>query len=241
MAAEESEWTLYYWPGMPGRGEFMRLIFAETQTEYNDAYRTLSWEEVGKINYNKNKNFFAVPAIKHRDFFLSQTPVIVRYMATKLDNGRLYPLDEKLGYRCDEVMAGVVDLVAEGHDAWHAIDHNASYVSQKEATQPFIDTYKNKRLPKWFAFFEHVLQENRQKFPAFAEGGPYLVGDCLTYVDLCLFHVLDGIQFQCPEEYNALPAPELRAFKERIGRRPRISAYLASDRRTSFSGTGPIF
>lgn len=42
----------------------------------------------------------------------------------------------------------------------HAIDKNAAHLAQKEETEPFIQYYKTKRLPKWFAFFEAALQRN---------------------------------------------------------------------------------
>ncbi len=63
----------------------------------------------------------------------------------------------------------------------------------------------------------------------------------LSYVDLCVFHVLDGIAFQCPEEWAAAQVPLLKAFHERIASLPAIARYLKSDRRFPFSGTGPIF
>jgi len=30
------DWILYYWPGMPGRGEFIRLIFEEAGVKYSE-------------------------------------------------------------------------------------------------------------------------------------------------------------------------------------------------------------
>lgn len=30
------EWQLFYWPGMPGRGEFVRLIFEEAGVKYTE-------------------------------------------------------------------------------------------------------------------------------------------------------------------------------------------------------------
>ncbi|KAK9767033.1 hypothetical protein K7432_003468 [Basidiobolus ranarum] len=240
--SENDAWKLYYWPGMPGRGEFIRLLFIETSTPFEDVFAGKDWEAVGKVNYELSKEFFALPTIKHNEFLLSQTPVICRYLAVKLQNGILYPQEETLGYQAEMIMAGIVDLTAEGHDAWHPIDKNASYESQKDQAKPFIEYYENKRLPKWFAFFERILVENEKKFPTFnQEEGPYLVGESLSYVDLCIFHILDGIAFQCPAAYAAIHAPKLKALKKRIENRPKIKEYLSSSQRTKFTGTGPIF
>ncbi|ORY01870.1 sigma-class glutathione S-transferase [Basidiobolus meristosporus CBS 931.73] len=234
-------WELYYWPGMPGRGEFMRLLFIETSTPFKDVYAGEDWTAVGKVNYQLSKEFFALPTIKHNGFMLSQTPVICRYLAVKLNNGVLYPKEELLGYQAEMIMAGIVDLTAEGHDAWHPIDKNATYVSQKEQAKPFIEYYEKKRLPKWFSFFEKVLAENEKKYPSFDEGGPFLVGESISYVDLCMFHILDGIEFQCPEAYAFIDVPKLKNLKTRIQNRPKIKQYLESAQRSRFTGTGPIF
>jgi glutathione S-transferase len=243
----------------------MRLLWAETNTPWTEAYKNVPPAKVAELAYRPGKQFFAPPAIRHRSFFLSQTPVIVKYMAQKLDNGRLWPKNEEDAFRAEMLMACVVDVVAEGHDYWHPIDRNASYDSQKEQAQPFIHYFKTRRLPKWFSFFEAALRGNVEKIKEIKkqqqsstdnsssatvktdlnsdEGGGdyYFIGDELSFVDLCIFHMLDGIEFQCPEEYERFDMPLLKAFKRQIGARPRIAQYMASDARTKFTGTGPTF
>ena len=61
-----------------------------------------------------------------------------------------------------------------------------------------------------------------------------------SVVDLCVFHWLDGVQYQLPEEYRKLPIPTLRTFKESIAARPRIEERLKT-RKEKYDGTGPIF
>ena len=58
----------------------------------------------------------------------------------------------------------------------------------------------------------------------------------LTYVDLVMFQVLRATEFQFPDEYKALPIPLLRDFSERMKQRPRIKAFLESDRCMPFTG-----
>jgi len=227
-------WRLYYWPGTAGRGEFMRLLWVFTDTPYEDVFASKHPEDLEAYTVQLKKPFFAFPAISHGDFFLSQTPVIVRYLAKKLAGGALYPKEARDRYQADVLMAGVVDLVAEGHHAWHAIDPSAGYEAQKEATEPFIGAFKAKRLPKWLAYFEAALQRNN-------DGQGTFLGTEVTYVDVCIFHALDGIASQCPEEWAHAYAPLLKAFHARMAALPRIAAYLHSPQRTPYTHNGPTF
>jgi glutathione S-transferase len=138
---------LYYWPGFPGRGEFMRLVFAESNTPYEDVYRDLTFEAASQHCYasagaDNKKQFFAVPAIEDQDNedvgVISQTCVIMRYLAVQCG---LYPENPNKGFQAEVIMQDAGDLLAEGCKAWHAIDYNQGYDEQKEATRPFIDRY----------------------------------------------------------------------------------------------------
>ena len=237
MAEENKkvEFRLYYWPGFPGRGEFMRLLFAETQTPYEDVFADKTFEEAKKMGYGKGKRHFAFPVLEHGDLYLSQTPVICRYLGRKLDDGRLFPKNEKDQLQAEMIMAGIVDMVEEGLRAWHAIDTNAGYHQQKEETQPFIEYYKSRRLPKWLDFFETLLTENYMKTGKFV-----FVGNDLSWVDLCVFHVIDGNLFECPEVFDKEPTEYLKKFHSAIGQRPNIKAWMSSEKRQKYTHTGPI-
>lgn len=58
----------------------------------------------------------------------------------------------------------------------------------------------------------------------------------LTYVDIGVFQVLRATEFQFPEEYKSLDVPLLRGFKQRMQERPRIKAFLESERSQQFCG-----
>jgi glutathione S-transferase len=194
---EQPRFKLYYWPEFPGRGELMRLVFAETATPFEDVFRDYTFEEAKSFCYG-NPKFFAVPAIEdceNDNLMLSQSCVIMRYLAEHCENGRLYPRGND-GYKADVLMADVADLIGEGCMAWHAIDYNQGYHEQAEATLPFIETFVNKRLPKWLNRFNTVLESNN---PNFVHGDPdcenrinllFFVGDSISYVDLAIFQVL---------------------------------------------------
>jgi len=237
----KERFELFYWPMTIGRGEFMRLMFIETNTPFIDVYEKSTIPEVKEININRpprSRGYFAMPAIRHTDpsgniILLSQTSTIMHYLAKKLDGGRLLPTTEQDEYQAMMLMACVADLVEEGCIAWHAMDYNARYLDQKEQTQPFIDEYKSHRLPKWCSFFENILSSNR-------DGQGYFVGQSLSFADIAIFHIFHGIRFQCPEEYQAAPIPKVRAFMDRIENRPRIKQHL-NTRTNHYDGTGPIF
>jgi len=103
--------------------------------------------------------------------------------------------------------------------------------SQKKETQPFIDIFLEERLPRWLEFFEKALIHS---------GGKHFVSNKLTYVDLCVFHWLDGVEYQFPELYASSPIPALKAFKQSIAKLPRIAQRLQT-RTEKYDGTGPIF
>ena len=47
-----------------------------------------------------------------------------------------------------------------GRLAFHGIDHKAGYLTQKEATQVYVDRFLNTRLERWLSYFERVLKKN---------------------------------------------------------------------------------
>ena len=103
---------------------------------------------------------------------------------------------------------------------------------EEEADRRAADFRKN-RLPKYLGYFEQVLERN----PA---GDRHLAGDALSYADLSMFQVVAGLDFAFPRAMRRLSRrhPRLRALHDRIAERPRIAAYLASDRRIAFNQEG---
>jgi glutathione S-transferase len=82
-------------------------------------------------------------------------------------------------------------------------------------------------------YFERVLRQN----PA---GNKQIVGDSLTYVDLSLFQLIDGLHYAFPRamKFFARRHPALSALHEAVRGRPNIARYLASPRRTPFNESG---
>ena len=92
-----------------------------------------------------------------------------------------------------------------------------------------IKLYREVRLPKWMAFYESVLKYNRVKRGCTTG---WVVGDEVSFADLALFLMCEGIRTKLPEDYDK-HAPEgslLRAHHEQVKARPRVAAFFASDR-----------
>jgi len=70
--------------------------------------------------------------------------------------------------------------------------------------------------------------------------GKYLVGRSATYADLSLFQVVAGLRYAFPRTMARLEKrhPRVVAVHDRVRERPRIAAYLASDRRIPFNEMG---
>lgn len=59
----------------------------------------------------------------------------------------------------------------------------------------------------------------------------------LTYVDFAVFNALRVTESQFPDLFSSIDyTPKLKAFKERMAARPKIAAYLKSDRVHPFKG-----
>lgn len=126
-----------------------------------------------------------------------------------------------------------LDLNNEAHDTHHPIRTADYYENQKAEALSKATDFREKRLPKFFAFFERVLKGNAE------EGeGKYLVGGKLSYADTTLWHVLSGLFFAFPKEMEARKKEYevlFGTFYESVQGESGIKEYLASERRLPFS------
>ncbi len=86
-------------------------------------------------------------------------------------------------------------------------------------------------MPKFLGYFEKILERN---------GGNYLLGRKLCYADLSLFQIVEGLRYGFPKRMKRFEKkiPRVIALHDRVAKRPRIAAYLASKRRIPFSQWG---
>jgi glutathione S-transferase len=226
-------YELYYWPGLQGRGEFVRLALEEAGADYIDVARAgRGMAAMTKLLRSDSEPHlpFAPPFLKDGDLLLSQVANILMYLGPKLG---LAPRQTPLRYIANGLQLTISDMVAEVHETHHPIAANLYYEDQKDAAKARAGAFLQHRLPKFMGYFEHVLKQN-------LKGDKHSVGNALTYVDLSLFQLMEGLSYAFPRATKSFAAhyPALAALREAVRARPRIALYLASDRRIPFNETG---
>jgi glutathione S-transferase len=235
MAKRARPIELYYWPGIPGRGEFVRLALEEAGAAYVDVARErrnglaammrfLDGGEPGALP-------FAPPFVRVGKVVVSQTAHVLAFLAPRL---RLVPRDEALRAEAQQIALTIADFVGEIHDTHHPIAGSLYYEDQKAAAKARARIFVGERLAKYLGWLEAILGRNQRS------GGRWLVGAGRTYVDLSVLQVVDGLRYAFPNAMaRAEPVcPRVVALRDRVAARPRIAAYLASKRRQPFNQQG---
>ena len=225
---------LYYWPTIQGRGEYVRLLLEEAGARYVDVARTrggmaamrrfVEGEEPGALP-------FAPPFVRVGGVIVSQTANILAHLAPRLG---LVPDDEALRVEASQIQLTIVDFVGEVHDTHHPIAGGLYYKDQKKEAKRRAQWFVRERMPRYLGWLEDVLARNARS------AGRWLVGRDLTYVDLSVFQVIEGLRYAFPNAMARLERkiPRLIALRDRVAERPRIRAYLGSKRRLGFSQEG---
>jgi glutathione S-transferase len=228
-------YELYYWPMIPGRGEFVRLVLEEAGASYVDVAR-LPDEEGGGMQAltpfirgeRPGLPAYAPPILVHGDFVLAQTAAICAYLG---ERHGLAPDGPQERAQTLQLQLTIADVVDEAHDTHHPVSAALYYEDQQEAARQAAKQFLDQRLPRFLPYFERVLEHR---------GGQWLNGDELSYADLSLFQLLEGLAYAFPRGLAKATesTPLLLAHRARVAARPRIAAYLASDRRLGFNEHG---
>jgi glutathione S-transferase len=224
-------YQLYYWPGIQGRGEFVRLALEDAGAAYDDAARTKAGMNrmLAMLQGGRDKHPpFAPPFLKAGKLVIAQTANILSYLGPRL---RLSPRDEAGRLWLHQLQLTVIDFVKEIHDTHHPIAGSLYYEDQKAEAQKFAHYFLKDRVPKYLGYFESVLTMS---------GGPYALGRKFSYMDLSLFQLLSGLRYAFPQTMARAErkVPGIVAVYDRVAARPRIKKYLASPRRLAFNTMG---
>jgi glutathione S-transferase len=223
-------YELYYWPGIQGRGEYIRLALEEAGADYADVARS----ERGMaammrlMQARSGTPPFAPPFLKNGKLVIGQTANILLYLgsrhglAPKTEAGRLW---------VHQLQLTVADLVLEIHDTHHPLGPSLYYEDQRGPARKRTEEFWTERVPKYLGYFERILKSS---------GGVWITGRRLTYVDLSLFQIVEGLRYAFPKRIKAFERniPGLIDLHGRVAVRPNIKAYLASDRRIAFNEDG---
>ncbi len=223
---------LYYWPGIQGRGEFVRLALEEAGADYVDVAREKGTNALMKMwdSADIETPSFAPPFLRHGKRIIGQTANILLYLgerhglAPKTDAGRLWT---------HQIQLTVADLVVEAHDVHHPLGGDFYYEDQKPESKRRAEAFRKNRIPRFLGWFETILARN-------PKGDRHLVGARLSYADLSLFQVVEGLRYAFPKAMGRVEAdyPRVIALRDLVAGRPRIVAYCASDRRLPFNEDG---
>ena len=226
-------YELYYWPTIQGRGEFVRLALEEAGADYIDVARRPGRRGVPAMtrlmdDKRSKRPPYAPPFIKAGKLVIAQTANILLYLGPRLG---LAPRDEAGRLWAHQLQLTISDLVVEIHDTHHPVTTYLYYEEQRPAAKRRTADFWRYRVPKILGYFERVLARS---------GGPHVLGRRLCYVDLSLFQIIEGLRYAFPKRMRRFEkkVPRLVALHDRVAKRPRIAAYLASKRRIPFSQWG---
>src|SRR5690606_18633418 len=223
-------YELYYWSGIQGRGEFVRLAFEETGTHYRDMARLKGYGVIEALAERVITPSFAPPVLVDGDIVVGQTALILHHLGPKL---KLVPRDARLRLWVHQIQLTISDLVVEVHDTHHPLSVNEYYEDQKPAARRRARVFREERLPLFLDWFETILSRN----PA---GSTWLVGRHLSYADLSLFQLIEGLRYAFPATMAELEGayPLTCAVHDRVADRPNVVRYLRSPRRLAFNDWG---
>lgn len=221
----EHGYKLLYWPGIQGRGEFVRLAFEDAGVPYDDVGPRGGTDELTEILEPSLDTLtpFALPVLRHGDVVVAHTAAILQYIAPRIG---VIPKDEAARLRAHQIQLTITDLCAEVHDTHHPVSVGLYYEDQKPEAARRAEAFVNERIPKFLRYFDRAL-----------EGNAWLVGAKCSYVDLSLFQVIAGLRYAFPRAMakHERSHPTLTALHDAVEERPRIDAYLGSPRRHPFS------
>jgi glutathione S-transferase len=226
-------YEVYYWPSIQGRGEFIRLALEEAGADYVDMARRAGKRGVPammKLIEGKGTAHppYAPPFLKAGKLIIAQTANILLYLGPHL---KLAPSDEAGRLWTHQLQLTLSDFVLEIHDTHHPISGKLYFEEQRPEARRRTKYFWRNRVAKFMDYFERVLNKN---------GGKFCVGRRLSYVDLSLFQIVDGLRYAFPKRMRRFEKkiPGLIALHDRVAKRPRVRAYLASKRRIPFNQWG---
>ncbi len=217
-------YDLWYWPGLPGRGEFVRLALEAAGLPYRDrgveegAEALLDDMEEGELPP------FAPPYLRVEGQAIAQVANILRWLTERHD---LAPVADRTWL--NQLQLTISDMVAEVHNVHHPVAMMAYYHEQKPEAARAAAQFRSERIPKFLGYFERALGDRA-----------WMAGERWSPVDTSLFQLVAGLRYMFPKRMAAVEGdyPRLIALHDRVGTLPGIAAYLDSERRQAFNEDG---
>ncbi|RST29876.1 glutathione S-transferase [Sphingomonas ginkgonis] len=220
-------YDLWYWPTIPGRGEFVRLVLEAGGIPYRDRAREEGAEALMKdLASRGEREPFAPPYLVDGDFCIAQAPHICAWLGDRhgLGAGDL-PTDLWL----IQLQLTIADAVAEVHNIHHPVALMETYEKQKAEAARAAEGFRRDRIPKFLGYFERSLA-----------GREWFAGSKWSFADLSLFQLVEGLRYAFPRRMGAVEkdVPGVVALRDRVAALPELQDYLHSDRRLPFNENG---
>jgi glutathione S-transferase len=222
-------YQLFYWSEIQGRGEFVRLALEDAGASYDDVARGKGgMDRMMAMMEREKRPPFAPPFLKAGKLVIAQVAEILFYLGPRL---KLAPRAEADRLWVHQLQLTVADFVKEAHDTHHPLGGEFYYEDAKPEAKRYTENFLKARAPKYLGYFESVLKKS---------GGPYLLGRKLSYVDLSMFQLVEGLRYAFPKAMKRIEnkVPGVVRIHDRVAQRPRIKKYLASKRRIPFNESG---
>jgi glutathione S-transferase len=217
---------LFYWPGIQGRGEFVRLALEDAGASYDDVARREGAGAIVRLLRTRGPWLAPLgpPVLREGRVLVAHTAAILEYLGPRLG---LVPPGEEGRRRAHQLQLTIADLVAEVHATHHPVAVSLYYEDQRAEAARNAHAFVRERIPMYLGYLDRALDSNP------AGRGRWLVGRGCTYPDLSVFQLISGLRHAFPRamERHERKVPRLAELHDRVAARPRIAAYLASERR----------
>ncbi len=226
-----ANYDLWYWPGIQGRGEFVRLWLEGAGIAYRDRAREGEDGADALMRDMESRGAaapFAPPYLTDGDFTIAQVAHILAWLTDRHGRGSGDPATD---LHLIQLQLTVTDMVGETHAVHHPIATSLYYEDQRDAARQAAKAFREGRIPKFLGYFERNLG---------ARGGPFMLGGRWSHIDTSLFQLVEGLSYAFPRRMAALKAdyPRLHALRDAVAGIDGVAAYLDSGRRIPFNEDG---
>lgn len=223
-------YQLFYWPGIQGRGEFVRLALEDAGASYDDVARKPGGIDrmMAMMDGRERRPPLAPPFLKAGKLVIAQVAEILYFLGPKL---KLSPRAQVDRLWLHQLQLTITDFVKEIHDTHHPLGGEFYYEDAKPEAKRFTENFLKERAPKYLGYFETVLKKS---------GGPYSLGRNVSYVDLSLFQLIEGLRYAFPKAMKRIErdVPRVVTVHDKVTERERIKKYIKSPRRIPFNESG---
>ena len=204
-----SSYKLHYFNGR-GRAEVSRLIFASVGQKFEDIrYDQSQWPTI-----QPKMPLGQLPVLEYDGTVIPQSLSIARFLAKKFNLAGRDQLEQaKVDAAVDTISDAVVNFVP--------IASEKDEAKKKEGLRKYLA----EDLPYYLQNLENLAR-------MYSQGGPFFLGNQLTWADLYLYDVGETIlQADCNVFNNYL---WIKRNRQTVERNSNIAAYLASRPKTFF-------